>query len=114
MTGTPISYAGQDFPSLTRLARHLAFTFGRQESTVLTYLSRHRGDVERVVQIISIDRKLPVPWSPQQVELLRRFWADGEPASQIGRRLGMSKNAVLGKVRRLNLPVRPFPIKGRG
>jgi DNA-binding CsgD family transcriptional regulator len=100
----PVSYAGEDFPSLSALARHLARRFGRQESTVLTYLSRHRGDVERVVQIISIDRKPPIPWSPQQIEQLRGLWAGGGSASEIGRRLGMSRHAVLGKVRRLSLP----------
>jgi len=57
----PVSYAGEDFPSLGALARHLARRFGRWESTVLTYLSRHRGDVGRVVEIISIDRKRPSP-----------------------------------------------------
>ena len=102
----PLSYAGEDFPSLGALARHLAHRFGRRESTVLTHLSRLRGDVERVVEIISIDRKPPIPWSPQQVEQLRGFWAKGEPASEIGRRLGMSRHAVLGKVRRLSLPGR--------
>ena len=106
MTAIPVSYSGEDFPSLSALARHLARRFGRQESTVLTYLSRHRGDVERVVQIISINRKPLIQWSPQQVEQLRRLWVEGESASAIGRRLGMSRHAVLGKVRRLSLPSR--------
>ena len=81
MTAIPVSYAGENFPSLSALARHLARRFGRRESTVLTYLSRYGGNVEHVVQIISIERKRPIPWSPQQVEQLRRLWADGESAS---------------------------------
>jgi GcrA cell cycle regulator len=106
MTAIPVSYAGENFPSLSALARHLARRFGRRESTVLTYLSRYGGNVEHVVQIISIERKRPIPWSPQQVEQLRRLWADGESASAIGRRLGMSRHAVLSKVRRLSVPGR--------
>jgi GcrA cell cycle regulator len=46
-----------------------------------------------------------MPWTPDRVELLKKLWADGLSASQIAARLGMgvTRNAVIGKVHRLNL-----------
>lgn len=46
-------------------------------------------------------------WSDERVERLKRLWADGLSASQIAAQLGgVSRNAVIGKVHRLNLPGR--------
>ena len=42
---------------------------------------------------------------------LREYWADGLSAAEIGRRMGISKNSVVGKAHRLNLLSRPSPIK---
>jgi GcrA cell cycle regulator len=43
-------------------------------------------------------------WSFERVALLRRLWADGVSAADIGERLGgLSRSAVLGKVFRLRL-----------
>lgn len=44
---------------------------------------------------------------------LRRLWAEGHSTAEIGRRLGVSKNSVVGKSQRLELPSRPSPIKPR-
>jgi GcrA cell cycle regulator len=46
-----------------------------------------------------------MPWTPDRVETLKKLWADGLSASQIAARLGMgvTRNAVIGKVHRLNL-----------
>ncbi|MFO1033589.1 MAG: GcrA family cell cycle regulator [Hyphomicrobiales bacterium] len=46
-----------------------------------------------------------MPWTDERVELLRKLWTDGLSASQIAARLGMgvTRNAVIGKVHRLNL-----------
>ena len=38
------------------------------------------------------------------------LWAEGIPTLEIGRRLGVTKNAVVGKVHRLCLPKRQSPI----
>src|SRR5436189_310715 len=46
-------------------------------------------------------------WTDERVELLKKLWADGLSASQIAAQLGgVSRNAVIGKVHRLNLPGR--------
>lgn len=41
---------------------------------------------------------------------LRAFWAEGHSTAEIGRRLGVSKNSIVGKASRLELPGRPSPI----
>ncbi len=46
-------------------------------------------------------------WTEERVEQLKRLWAEGLSASQIAGRLGgVTRNAVIGKVHRLNLPGR--------
>lgn len=46
-----------------------------------------------------------MPWTEDRVELLKKLWADGLSASQIAAKLamGVTRNAVIGKVHRLNL-----------
>ena len=55
----------------------------------------------------------PFEWTDERVEELKKMWDTGLSASEIGRRLGITKNAVVGKVRRLDLPMRraPAPVK---
>ena len=50
-------------------------------------------------------------WSDEQKERLRVLWDEGLTTAAIGRELDVSKNAVIGKARRLNLPGRPSPVK---
>ena len=50
-------------------------------------------------------------WSAPRLERLRDLWARGFSASEIGRLMGVSKNAVIGAVHRLGLPSRPSPIR---
>ena len=40
---------------------------------------------------------------------LRDLWAEGLSTAEIGRRLGVSKNAIVGKAHRLELSARPSP-----
>ncbi len=43
-------------------------------------------------------------WNDERVELLKKLWTDGLSASQIAAELGgITRNAVIGKVRRLGL-----------
>jgi hypothetical protein len=46
---------------------------------------------------------------PGLVERLRRDWAAGYSASEIGDRMGLSKGQVIGKLHRLKLDARPLP-----
>ncbi|MCQ4161483.1 GcrA family cell cycle regulator, partial [Roseomonas sp. GC11] len=50
-------------------------------------------------------------WTAEAIEALRALWAEGHSTAEIGRRMGISKNAVVGKAHRLNLPARPSPIR---
>jgi GcrA cell cycle regulator len=43
-------------------------------------------------------------WTPELVEQLSALWEQGVSAAVIGRKMGISKDAVIGKVHRLNLP----------
>ena len=53
-------------------------------------------------------------WSEETIVHLRALWAEGHSTAEIGRRLGVSKNAVVGKAHRLDLPARPSPIRRDG
>lgn len=50
-------------------------------------------------------------WDDNTVLKLRQLWDEGHSTSEIGRRLGVSKNAAVGKAHRLGLPARPTPIR---
>jgi GcrA cell cycle regulator len=50
-------------------------------------------------------------WTEETIARLRDFWDEGHSTAEIGRRLGVSKNAVVGKAHRLELPPRPSPIR---
>jgi GcrA cell cycle regulator len=50
-------------------------------------------------------------WTEETIVCLRTLWDEGHSTAEIGRRLGITKNAVVGKAHRLNLPARPSPIR---
>ena len=50
-------------------------------------------------------------WTDVRIEELRKLWNEGLSAQEIGRRLDVTKNAVIGKAHRLGLPSRPSPIR---
>lgn len=45
-------------------------------------------------------------WTSDQVEELKRLWAGGDSASVIAGQMGFTRNAILGKVHRLELEPR--------
>jgi GcrA cell cycle regulator len=49
-------------------------------------------------------------WTEPAIELLRALWAQNMPAIIIANALGCSRNAVLGKAFRLNLPSHRAPV----
>lgn len=50
-------------------------------------------------------------WTDETITRLRELWDEGHSTAEIGRRMGITKNAVVGKAHRLNLPARPSPIR---
>jgi GcrA cell cycle regulator len=53
-------------------------------------------------------------WTPERIEQLTLLWDEGVTTAEIGRRIGVTKNAVIGKVHRIGLvprviTVRPAP-----
>ena len=50
-------------------------------------------------------------WTPERIATVTRLWNEGLTTAEIGRAIGMSKNAVVGKAHRLQLPPRPSPIR---
>ncbi len=58
-------------------------------------------------------RNASIDWTEAVLLRLRSLWAEGHSTAEIGRRLGISKNAVVGKAHRLSLPARPSPITRR-
>jgi GcrA cell cycle regulator len=47
-----------------------------------------------------------IEWTPERIAALIALWNESLPTSEIGRRLGVTKNAVIGKVHRLGLTKR--------
>lgn len=45
-------------------------------------------------------------WTPERIATLIALWNEDLSTSEIGRRLGITKNSVIGKVHRLGLPKR--------
>ena len=50
-------------------------------------------------------------WSEEAIARLRVLWDEGHSTAEIGRRLGCSKNAVISKSHRIDLPARPSPVR---
>ena len=53
-------------------------------------------------------------WTEDVIVRLRDLWTEGHSTAEIGRRLGVSKNAIVGKAHRLDLAARPSPIRREG
>lgn len=53
-------------------------------------------------------------WNEETIRHLRDLWAEGHSTAEIGRRLGVSKNAIVGKAHKLDLDARPSPIRRDG
>ncbi|MCH4091494.1 GcrA family cell cycle regulator [Acetobacter sp.] len=50
-------------------------------------------------------------WTDETIARLKALWQEGLSTAEIGRQLGITKNAVVGKAHRLGLPARPSPIR---
>lgn len=54
---------------------------------------------------------LPSPWTDERIDLLKLRWSAGATASEIGGEMGLSRNAVIGKIHRLNLDARRVTVR---
>lgn len=50
-------------------------------------------------------------WTDEMIAELKKLWQEGVTTGEIGKRLNVSKNSIVGKVHRLGLSGRPSPIK---
>ena len=50
-------------------------------------------------------------WTEETISRLRSLWQEGLSTAEIGRRMSITKNAVVGKAHRRVLPPRPSPIR---
>lgn len=56
-------------------------------------------------------------WTPEEDTRLTGLWNQANPqvpTAEIGRLMGKTKNAVIGRAHRLNLPARPSPLTQTG
>ncbi len=53
-------------------------------------------------------------WTPERVAYLTELWSAGLKTILIARKLGLSKNTIVGKAHRLKLARRPSPIDRSG
>jgi hypothetical protein len=52
----------------------------------------------------------PSPWTPERDAELREYWAGDLFASQIGTKMAMNKNQIIGRAHRLKLPLHGVPV----
>jgi GcrA cell cycle regulator len=57
---------------------------------------------------------MSIIWTEGTIRTLRDEWGKGTATSEIGRKLGVSKNSIVGKAHRLDLDARPSPIRRKG
>lgn len=66
---------------------------------------------ELSLKVGKLEDKNAMAWTDEMVAELARLWEQGLSTGEIGKQLGVSKNAVVGKAHRLGLTGRPSPIK---
>ena len=55
------------------------------------------------VAAIAAPASVEPTWTPERIERLIALWEEGVTTAEIGRRIGVTKNAVIGKVHRIGL-----------
>lgn len=54
---------------------------------------------------------MALEWTEERIEKLSELWSQELSTAEIGKILGITKNAVVGKAHRLGLPKRQSPIR---
>ncbi len=57
-----------------------------------------------------VRRGLDMVWTDEKIKMLEQLWETGQSITQIGKALGMTRNAVVGKAHRIGLAKRASPI----
>jgi GcrA cell cycle regulator len=97
-------------PRKGRAGRQAAPLLGAPPADAEKGFWRREQQQETAMRTTSEDRD----WNDDTVAKLRQLWDEGHSTAEIGRHLGVSKNAVVGKAHRLDLPSREPPIKRTG
>jgi GcrA cell cycle regulator len=50
-------------------------------------------------------------WTDDDIQKLQTLLVERNSTAEVGRRMGLSKNAIVGKAHRPDLPGRPFPVR---
>lgn len=67
--------------------------------------------LESAVTIRVPQNGLPSPWTDERIDLLKLRWAEGLSASLISDEMGMTRNAIIGKIHRLHLEARRVTVR---
>lgn len=91
-----------------KTANEIAAFYGVTRSALLKIISRKVG-------IAPVDKgKHHSDWLEERIMILKQRWVEGASAGVIAKELGVSRNAVIGKVHRLGLEARKkHPVGGR-
>ena len=92
----------------TRTSREIAEALGLAMNTVRTHCRQMELPLLRA---IAAPNGTVHEWTEDDIATLRKRWGEGRSISQIGRELGVSRNAIAGKVKRLGLSKRASPIR---
>ncbi len=76
-------------------------------------MAKPRVEKAWYISCVPPESKMTTDWTSERTEQLVALWKEGIPTSQMGRRLGVTKNAVVGKAHRLGLPKRQSPIPSK-
>lgn len=98
----PVSECDADVVSMDFASFENAIAAGRISDlpTVAAWL-RHRlleGETTRRRRLTR-----PATWNPERLRMLADMWKDGSTGADIARRLGVTRNAVMGRIHRLGL-----------
>lgn len=88
--------------SATRIGAEIGFSRNAVKNKAISLGLPKREQRLAPVRTKQNDKK----WPAETIERLREKWASGMSATRIGKEEGFSKNAIIGKARRLGLPPR--------
>lgn len=92
----------------TKTAGQIAQALGLGETTVRLYCKQYELPLLIVGHTLATRQ---TDWTEDAIATLTELWMKGMSITKIGLRMGISRNAVVAKARRLNMPGRGSPLK---